>query len=143
MNKPLRILLVEDNPGDADLIREMLPTSEDSGFTVHCVTRLADAVAHLRKNETDLALLDLDLPDSQGIDTVRAARQAAPEMPIVVLTGHQDERMGIAAVQGGAQDFLVKGRPTVAICRGSFITQCSGRAPKIRCANRSGFYARP
>jgi signal transduction histidine kinase/ActR/RegA family two-component response regulator len=110
MNKPLRILLVEDNPGDADLIREMLPTSEDSGFTVHCVTRLADAVAHLRKNETDLALLDLDLPDSRGIDTVRAARQAAPEMPIVVLTGHQDERMGIAAVQGGAQDFLVKGQ---------------------------------
>jgi signal transduction histidine kinase/DNA-binding response OmpR family regulator len=110
MNKPLRILLVEDNPGDADLIREMLPGGDDPGFTVHCVTRLADAVSYLRKNETDLALLDLDLPDSRGIETVRAARRAAPEMPIVVLTGHQDERMGIAAVQGGAQDFLVKGQ---------------------------------
>jgi signal transduction histidine kinase/DNA-binding response OmpR family regulator len=110
MNRPLRILLVEDNPGDADLIREMLPGGEDSGFTVHCVSRLADAVCHLREEKTDLALLDLDLPDSQGVDTVRAARQAAPKMPIVVLTGHQDEKMGIAAVQGGAQDFLVKGQ---------------------------------
>ncbi len=110
MNKPLRILLVEDNPGDADLIREMLPSGQDSGFTVHCVARLEDAVCHLRKKETDLALLDLDLPDSKGIDTVRAAHLAAPEMPIVVMTGHQDESMGIAAVQGGAQDFLIKGQ---------------------------------
>ncbi len=110
MNEPLRILLVEDNPGDADLIQEMLPPGEDSGFTVHCVSRLADAVSHLREKKADLTLLDLDLPDSRGIDTVRAARLAAPEMPIVVLTGHQDENIGIAAVQGGAQDFLVKGQ---------------------------------
>ena len=89
MTKPLRILLVEDNPGDADLIREMLPDDDESGFTVHCVTRLEDAVTHLRHKETDLALLDLDLPDSQGIETVRAAHRAAPELPIVVLTGHQ------------------------------------------------------
>jgi signal transduction histidine kinase len=110
MSKPLRILLVEDNPGDADLIQEMLPAGEDSEFTVHCVTRLEDAVSHLRRKETDLALLDLDLPDSNGIETVRIARRAAPELPIVVLTGNQDERVGIAAVQGGAQDFLIKGQ---------------------------------
>ncbi len=110
MNKPLRILLVEDNPGDADLIQDMLPANDDSGFTIKCVTRLADAVDHLRQKDTDLALLDLDLPDSQGIDTVRAARRAAPELPIVVLTGHQDESIGIAAVKVGAQDFLVKGQ---------------------------------
>ncbi|MEJ2157262.1 MAG: response regulator [Desulfobacteraceae bacterium] len=110
MKEPLRILLVEDNPGDADLIQEMLPAGEDSGFTVHCVSRLADAVSHLKAEKTDLALLDLDLPDSQGIETVRAARSAAPNMPIVVLTGHQDESIGIAAVQDGAQDFLVKGQ---------------------------------
>jgi signal transduction histidine kinase/DNA-binding response OmpR family regulator len=110
MSKPLRILLVEDNPGDADLIQEMLPVGEDAEFAVHCVTRLADAVSHLRKKETDLALLDLDLPDSNGIETVRIARQAAPQLPIVVLTGNHDERLGIAAVQGGAQDFLIKGQ---------------------------------
>ncbi len=110
MNKNLRILLVEDNPGDADLICEMLPTTEENGFTVHCVTRLAEAVSHLKKVKTDIALLDLDLPDSRGIDTVRRARKAAPGMPIVVLTGNEDERMGIEAVQGGAQDFLVKGQ---------------------------------
>jgi len=110
MNKPLRILLVEDNPGDADLIQEMLPAGDDSEFAVHCVSRLADAVSHLRERETDLALLDLDLPDSNGIETVRIARQAAPTLPIVVLTGNQDEQIGIAAVQGGAQDFLIKGQ---------------------------------
>ena len=110
MSKPLRILLVEDNPGDADLIQEMLPTGDDPEFSVHCVTHLADAVSHLKKKETDIALLDLDLPDSNGIETVRIARQAAPELPIVVLTGNHDEQMGIAAVQGGAQDFLIKGQ---------------------------------
>jgi signal transduction histidine kinase/CheY-like chemotaxis protein len=110
MSKPLRILLVEDNPGDADLIQEMLPAGEESEFTVHCVTRLADAMCYLRKKETDLALLDLDLPDSSGIETVRVARRAAPGLPIVVLTGNQDEQLGIAAVQGGAQDFLIKGQ---------------------------------
>ena len=110
MSKPLRILLVEDNPGDADLIREMLPSSEDSDFRVHCVARLADAVSYLQKKQTDLALLDLDLPDCSGIDTIRQARKAAPSLPIVVLTGNQDKGMGTAAVQGGAQDFLVKGQ---------------------------------
>ncbi len=110
MNKPLRILLVEDNPGDVDLIREMLPSDDDSEFRVHCVSRLSDAVSHLHKQETDLALLDLDLPDCQGLDTIRLTRKAAPEMPIVVLTGNQDEGVGIAAVQGGAQDFLIKGQ---------------------------------
>jgi signal transduction histidine kinase/CheY-like chemotaxis protein len=110
MKKPLRILLVEDNPGDADLIREMLPQEDESNFTVHCVSRLSEAVAYLKQNQTDIALLDLDLPDSKGIDTVRCARQAAPGMPIVVLTGNLDDRVGIAAVQGGAQDYLVKGQ---------------------------------
>jgi signal transduction histidine kinase/DNA-binding response OmpR family regulator len=110
MSKPLRILLVEDNPGDADLIQEMLPVGEDAEFAVHCVTRLADAVSHLRKEETDLALLDLNLPDSNGIETVRIARQAAPQLPIVVLTGNHDEQVGLAAVQSGAQDFLIKGQ---------------------------------
>jgi signal transduction histidine kinase/CheY-like chemotaxis protein len=110
MDKPLRILLVEDNPGDADLIREMLPSDDESEFKVHCVSRLSDAVSHLHKQKTDLALLDLDLPDCQGLDTIRLTRKAAPEMPIVVLTGNQDEGVGIAAVQDGAQDFLIKGQ---------------------------------
>ncbi|MBT8338939.1 MAG: response regulator [Desulfatitalea sp.] len=110
MNPPLRILLVEDNPGDAELIQEMLPAEDDSGFAVHWVGRLDEAVTHLKREKADLALLDLDLPDSQGIETIRQTRQAAPRMPIVVLTGHQDDRMGLAAVQCGAQDFLVKGQ---------------------------------
>lgn len=110
MDKPLRILLIEDNPGDADLIREMLPSDDESEFKVHCVSRLSDAVSHLHKQQADLALLDLDLPDCQGLNTIRLTRKAAPEMPIVVLTGNQDESVGIAAVQDGAQDFLIKGQ---------------------------------
>ncbi len=110
MDKPLRILLVEDNPGDADLIRDMLPSDAESEFRVHCVSRLSEAVSHLNQQKTDLALLDLDLPDCQGLETIRLTRNAAPEMPIVVLTGNQDEGIGIAAVQGGAQDFLIKGQ---------------------------------
>ncbi len=110
MSDQLRILLVEDNPGDADLIREMLPETGDSGFNIHCVPRMADAVSYLRIEDTDLALLDLGLPDSNGIDTVRYMREVAPDTPIVVLTGNDDEQTGIAAVRGGAQDYLVKGQ---------------------------------
>lgn len=110
MNDKLRVLLVEDNPGDADLIREMLPSGEDEGFTIHCVQRLSEAVSFLGKGEADLTLLDLGLPDSDGIDTIRVVRKAAPNVPVVVLTGNDDEKIGIAAVRDGAQDYLLKGQ---------------------------------
>ncbi len=110
MNNKLRVLLVEDNPGDADLIREMLPSGDDEGFSIHCVQRLSEAVSFLGKEKADLTLLDLGLPDSDGIDTIRIVRKAAPNVPIVVLTGNDDEQVGIAAVRGGAQDYLLKGR---------------------------------
>lgn len=110
MNDKLRVLLVEDNPGDADLIREMLPSGEDEGFSIHCVQRLSEAISFLDKGQADLTLLDLGLPDSDGIETIRVVRKAAPKVPVVVLTGNDDEQVGIAAVQGGAQDYLLKGQ---------------------------------
>ncbi len=110
MNDKLRVLLVEDNPGDADLIREMLPSAGDVGFSIHCVPRLADAVSFLGKEKADLTLLDLGLPDSNGIDTIRIMRKAAPNIPIVVMTGNTDEDVGMAAVKDGAQDYLLKGK---------------------------------
>ncbi len=110
MNDKLRVLLVEDNPGDADLIREMLPSAGDVGFSIHCVPRLTDAVSFLGKEKADLTLLDLGLPDSNGIDTIRIMRKAAPNIPIVVMTGNADEKVGMAAVKDGAQDYLLKGK---------------------------------
>jgi signal transduction histidine kinase/CheY-like chemotaxis protein len=101
---------VEDNPGDADLIQKMLPNTDHSSFTILCVNKLSEAVSHLKSQKTDIALLDLDLPDNQGIETVHAAHQTAPEMPIVAFSGNRDKAIAMAAVQSGAQDFLVKGQ---------------------------------
>ncbi|MFZ1983225.1 MAG: response regulator [Desulfatitalea sp.] len=110
MSEKMRVLLVEDNPGDADLIREMLPAEGEAGFSIHRVVRLSDAVRFLGQEKADLALLDLGLPDSDGIDTIRVVRRAAPNIPIVVLTGNDDEQVGMAAVRDGAQDYLLKGQ---------------------------------
>jgi PAS domain S-box-containing protein len=110
MNELLRLLLVEDNPGDAELIKEMLPRDGPGSFEIELASRLATAVELARVEHFDLVLLDLGLPDSAGLDTVRAVRRQAPDLPIVVLTGNDDERTGLAAIQEGAQDYVVKGQ---------------------------------
>ena len=106
----MRLLLVEDNPGDARLVREMcreqgLPTEE----LTH-VASLQDAVAHLADHAVDLILLDLGLPDAQGLDAVRRTHAATPRVPLVVLTGLDDEAIAVQALQQGAQDYLIKGQ---------------------------------
>jgi PAS domain S-box-containing protein len=110
VSEPLRVLLVEDNPGDVDLIREYLPRDGLVSFEVRHAARLATAVEFLEAEHFDLVLLDLGLPDSAGLDTVRDMRRQAPDLPIVVLTGNDDERTGLAAIQEGAQDYVVKGQ---------------------------------
>jgi signal transduction histidine kinase/DNA-binding response OmpR family regulator len=107
--KPIRVLLVEDNPGDARLIREMLAAAGPHDFAVRWVSRLADGLEHLGQNQIDVVLLDLGLPDSQGLDTFIKARERAPQVPFVVLTGLFDEDLALTAVQKGAQDYLFKG----------------------------------
>lgn len=106
-----RILLVEDNPADARLIREYVAEltwpSLDSPPTVHHVERLADAV-ETRDEETDVVLLDLGLPDSSRFATLEGMLAASGDEPVVVLTGLDDEQVGVEAVERGAQDFLVK-----------------------------------
>jgi len=112
--KPVDILLVEDNPGDARLIREMLaePTAADqtASFRLVHADRLAAGLALLAQAAADVILLDLSLPDSQDLDTFLRVSAAAPETPIVVLTGLGDETTGLKAIQAGAQDYLVKGQ---------------------------------
>ena len=112
MNAPVRILVVEDNPAGADFIRETLPETGPVVFRVESVVRLAEALTRLQNRDHDLVLLDLGLPDSQGLETLRQLHQAAPEVPVVVMTGTDDQDSGVAAMQEGAQDYLVKGQVT-------------------------------
>jgi PAS domain S-box-containing protein len=104
-----RLLLVEDNPTDALLVREALSDAPSVPFVLTQVERLAEGLEHLAATECDVVLLDLGLPDSQGLETFLKIHDAMPSLPIVVLTGLVDEEMGIRAVQHGAQDYLVKG----------------------------------
>jgi sigma-B regulation protein RsbU (phosphoserine phosphatase) len=107
---PIRVLLVEDNPGDVLLIRQMLAESQGTRFELATVARLSAAVGALSDPRFGLVLLDLSLPDSQGLDTFRALRGAGVQLPVVVLTGLDDEALAVQAVREGAQDYLVKGQ---------------------------------
>jgi len=140
MNKSevIRVLLIEDNPGDARLIQEMLVDSAGVRFDIQCADRLSTGLKYLAEgsresDETvpdsnssnsairnpqsafDMVLLDLSLPDSEGLDTFIQTHALAPDVPIIVLTGLQDRALGIAAVREGAQDHLVKGQVDEAI----------------------------
>ena len=109
-NNPIRVLLIEDNPADARLIEVLLKEVRVARFALRCEDHLEDGLARLAgKNGFDAVFLDLSLPDSQGLDTVLKVWEQAPEIALVVLTGQDDEYLGLSAVQGGAQDYLVKG----------------------------------
>ena len=106
--KPIELLLIEDNPGDALLIEEMLSEVKGFPFTFDHVARLSEGLERMASGTVGVALLDLSLPDSHGLETVARAHAQSPGVPIVVMTGLDDEETGIAAVKMGAQDFLVK-----------------------------------
>jgi PAS domain S-box-containing protein len=107
---PIHLLLVEDNSGDVRLLREMLSEREPDKFALADVGRMSAAVIHLANNAVDIVLLDLGLPDAEGLDAVRRARTAASRLPLIVLTGSDDELLADQALREGAQDFLVKGQ---------------------------------
>ncbi len=106
---PFHVLLVEDNPGDARLIQIELDELGERRFELCTVDQLGPALQRLERERFDVMLLDLSLPDSQGIDTVLRASGAMPDLPIVVLTGLDDEELAVTTMQRGAQDYLVKG----------------------------------
>jgi sigma-B regulation protein RsbU (phosphoserine phosphatase) len=103
------VLLVEDDPDDALLIREMLSESDTASFKVEHVQRLESAMEEIQKDSYGVILLDLTLPDSMGLDTFRDLHEQAEHTPIVVLTGLDDEAVGMEALRAGAQDYLMKG----------------------------------
>lgn len=103
-----RILLIEDNPGDAVTIREMLKESDDMNYDISYTNRLDDGLKILIKDNFDLILLDLCLPDSEGMDTFNIMKYNAPDIPIIVLTGLKEDIFAVSAVRRGAEDYLVK-----------------------------------
>jgi signal transduction histidine kinase len=105
-----KVLLVEDNLGDARLLYEGLEEALPEQFQMTHVRRLSEALEYLWEETCDVVLLDLGLPDSHGLDTLVVTRAQAPGVPIVVLTGFQDEALAVEALKGGAQDYLVKGQ---------------------------------
>ncbi|MGE5477560.1 MAG: HD domain-containing phosphohydrolase [Bacteroidales bacterium] len=105
---PTKVLMVEDNPGDARLVQVLL--AEVGGFDVTWKADLHEAAKWLADNCPDAVLLDLSLPDSQGMATIDAMRKIAPDLAVIVFTGLNDEAVGVAAVKRGCQDYLVKGQ---------------------------------
>ncbi|MEZ4674085.1 MAG: PAS domain S-box protein [Caldilineaceae bacterium] len=105
---PIQALLVEDNPGDVLLLRQMLRRFTTPSITLVSIERLDQALHQLSVEHYDIVLLDLSLPDSQGFHTFERLHQAIAHIPIIVLTGLDDEQLALRAVRAGAQDYLVK-----------------------------------
>jgi two-component system, cell cycle response regulator len=115
----LHILLVEDNPGDVRLILEALHDTDAVRLDLQHAASLGEAEARIAKRQPDAILLDLSLPDSDGLQSVARARAAAPNVPIVVLSGLSDRELALQAVGAGAQDYLIKGDTDL----GEFVTR--------------------
>lgn len=107
----IHLLLIEDNPADATLLQASLEEDHQAvSFKTKVAERLSEGLNHMTENKFDLVLLDLGLPDSQGLETLKSVTRQQPEVPVVVLTGLSDQDMGLHAVGQGAQDYLIKGQ---------------------------------
>jgi CheY-like chemotaxis protein len=111
----ISMLIVEDNPGDADLIKEYLREVNTNRYKIEEAATMNGAVGALARKNIDLVLLDLSLPDSKGLDTLRTVTANFPQVVIVILTGLQDEQVALQAVRYGAQDYLEKNQITPAL----------------------------
>jgi signal transduction histidine kinase len=107
---PIRILVIEDNTADVRLLREMFGKEPAGSFEMTHVVRMSEGISHLAKGTTDIVLVDMGLPDEHGLATVRRAKAAAPAVPVIVLTGLDDETLASEALQAGAEDYLIKGQ---------------------------------
>jgi CheY-like chemotaxis protein len=110
MEEATRVLLVEDNQTDARYVQEILREVEGARFVLRRVGSLKDALGEIGKGDVDAVLLDLGLPDSQGLDTLDGVLRDFPTLPVIVLTGLDDHQVGMEAIRSGAQDYIVKGR---------------------------------
>jgi len=106
----IKILIIEDDEGDAELIRRFLSKAENIHFDTEHAELMSSGVTLLGKQNFDVILSDLGLPDSAGVETLVKLHSRYPDIPMIVLTGLDDENTALAAVQKGAQDYLIKGR---------------------------------
>jgi signal transduction histidine kinase len=109
-DKALQVLVVEDNAGDVRLLREMFKGEKPGSFELTHLLRMSEAETHLAKGGVDITLLDMGLPDGHGLETVRRAHAAAPNVPLIILTGLDDEALAAEAMTQGAQDYMIKGQ---------------------------------
>jgi len=131
-DRPLAVLLVEDDPDDVITVRRTLENGVRlRGVKLETAERLSSAIQRLREGGLDAVLLDLDLPDSSGLDTLAAVLGADRETPVVVLTGLDDEEVATEALHGGAQDYLVKGE-----FQGGLLVRCLSHAAERRRAEQ-------
>ena len=134
------ILLIEDNPGDARLIREFFTEASPSEFRLHWADRLSKGLDRLDKGDIDLVLLDVSLPDSRGFNTFAQVQNRAPQVPIILITGNDDESLSLQAVRQGAQDFIVPMDPRWCDLRDtpSSVTALPSTKCRTACAKPSG-----
>jgi sigma-B regulation protein RsbU (phosphoserine phosphatase) len=111
MSPKMNVLVIEDNPGDMDLVRLRLMEGQN-GVTVQCASRLSDGLASMTSNPPGVVLLDLNLPDSHGSETFRRVIEHSPNVPVVVLSGMDDQELATKAVHQGVQDYLIKNNLT-------------------------------
>src|SRR6185369_4022745 len=109
-NDIIRVLLIEDNPADSRLIKEHFLEIKDASFLLSDAVSITEAMDHIAQRHFDVILLDLSLPDSQGLETLSRMHAHAPNLPLIVLTGMDDDELALAAMRHGAQDFLIKGK---------------------------------
>ncbi|MGE5174320.1 MAG: response regulator [Betaproteobacteria bacterium] len=107
---PIFVLLIEDDPDDAFLIQKVLCKEMKVIFEVKQVDRISKGLELLRGGGIDIVLLDFGLPDGQGLGTFETVHRHSPDVPIIVLTGQDDDEIAVESVQKGAQDYLVKGK---------------------------------
>ena len=139
--EPLRIVLLEDNPADARLVQESL---RDCDTRIDCdIAAELWQVSPERLALADCALIDLGLPDATDMEAVQWIRDLAPQLPIVVLTGFDDEVTGLAALQKGAQDFLVKQHADGYLIARAIRFAVGPNAPAIRARRSGGTHLRP
>ena len=127
----MKILLVEDNPQDAFLFRSQLEDAAIDETSITLTANLRDACDAASKSRFDVVVLDLDLPDSRGLGTIRTLQRAAPSAPIVVLSGHDDSATAMHAVELGAEEFLLKGFHDSSVVGGRSARRRRAFAPQL------------
>jgi diguanylate cyclase (GGDEF)-like protein len=109
------LLLVEDDPADAELLKDALSKLQHITVDLLCANSLSNALTYLEDRKLDVIISDLGLPDSQGLETLIKISEKVPEIPIIVLTGYDDEELAVRALKSGAQDYLIKGQIDITI----------------------------